>query len=163
VIVSLDIAAINSGSMRYACSRSDARAAAMSQRDPGYGAAGGTHGRAATGRDLAILRDSLRRLPGFAAVLSDSGRPALAAQVAGFDPVADLCDLLSRALEDAPPATLRESGIIRGGYHADLDELRRAREHGKEWIAGFSGRGPHRAGIRSCASASTRSSATTSR
>jgi DNA mismatch repair protein MutS len=104
---------------------------------------------AATGRDLAALRDSLRRLPGFASVLGDSGRPALAALVAGFDPVADLCDLLGRALEDSPPATLRESGIIRDGYHADLDELRRAREHGKEWIAGLQERERERTGIKS--------------
>jgi DNA mismatch repair protein MutS len=104
---------------------------------------------AATGRDLAGLRDSLRRLPAFCAALGESGKPALAALVQDFDILPDLCDLLSRALEDSPPPTLRESGIIRDGYSPELDELRQARDHGKEWIAGLQARERERTGIKS--------------
>ena len=104
---------------------------------------------AATGRDLAGLRDSLRRLPAFCAALGESGKPALAALVQDFDTLPDLCDLLSRALEDSPPPTLRESGIIRDGYSPELDELRQARAHGKEWIAGLQARERERTGIKS--------------
>ncbi len=103
----------------------------------------------ATGRDLAILRDSLRRLPEFQLTLMNSAQPALQALVTDFDPLADLCDLLLRALEDSPPPTLRESGIIRDGYSADLDELRAARAHGKEWIAGLQERERERTGVKS--------------
>ncbi len=104
---------------------------------------------AATGRDLAALRDSLQRLPHFAAALSGSGRPALASLVADFDPLADLCELLTRALEEAPPPTLREPGIIRAGYSADLDDLRRTRTQGKGWIAGLQQREREQTGIKS--------------
>jgi len=104
---------------------------------------------AATGRDLAGLRDSLRRLPAFSAALAESGKPALTALVQDFDPLVDLCELLGRALEDSPPPTLRESGIIRDGYSADLDELRQARAHGKEWIAGLQERERERTGVKS--------------
>jgi len=104
---------------------------------------------AATGRDLAGLRDSLGRLPAFSAALGESGKPALTALVQDFDPLVDLCELLGRALEDSPPPTLRESGIIRDGYSADLDELRQARAHGKEWIAGLQERERGRTGVKS--------------
>ncbi len=103
----------------------------------------------ASGRDLAGLRDSLGRLPGLAASLAGSGKPALASLVADFDSLPDLCDLLGRALEDSPPPTLREGGVIRPGYSAELDELREARTKGKEWIAGLQERERARTGIKS--------------
>jgi DNA mismatch repair protein MutS len=103
----------------------------------------------ATGRDLAGFRDSLRRLPGFAELLARSGHGALSALVAGFDPVSDLCELLGRAIEDSPPATIREGGVIRPGYSAELDELRDARAKGKEWIAGLQERARRETGIKS--------------
>jgi DNA mismatch repair protein MutS len=110
-------------------------------------------GRAAVGtatpRDLAGLRDSLRALPEFADALAQAGRPPLQELVCGFDPLADLCDLLGRAIEDSPPALLREGGVIRSGYSADLDELREARAKGKEWIAGLQERAREETGIKS--------------
>jgi DNA mismatch repair protein MutS len=103
----------------------------------------------ATGRDLAGLRDSLRRLPAFAASLAQSGSSALEALVDGFDAVADLCDLLSRSIVDSPPASLREMDLIRAGYSQELDDLREARTRGKGWIAGLQERERKRTGIKS--------------
>ena len=103
----------------------------------------------ATGRDLAGLRDSLARLPELAAALASSGRPALSSSVAGFDPVSELHDLLARSLEDSPPLAVRDGGSIRAGYSSELDELREARTHGKEWIAGLQERERAATGIRS--------------
>jgi DNA mismatch repair protein MutS len=132
------------------------------ERPVGRAAAG-----AATPRDLAGVRDSLRALPEFAATLSGSkgtvgghadgdasttlsaGMPALQALVAGFDPVADLCELLGRAIEDSPPALLREGGVIRAGYSPELDDLREARGKGKDWIAGLQERARAETGIKS--------------
>jgi DNA mismatch repair protein MutS len=103
----------------------------------------------ASGRDLAGLRDSLHKLPEFAAALASSRRRPLETLVGEFDPVADLCELLSRALAESPPATIREPGIIRVGYSPELDELRQASAQGKEWIAGLQERERQRTGIRS--------------
>jgi len=111
----------------------------------------------ATGRDLAGLRDSLKQLPALAAILAEPAatgetsqtRRRLGELVTGFDPVADLCELLSRALEDSPSASVREGGVIRAGYSRELDELRAARTHGKEWIAGLQERERQRTGIKS--------------
>ena len=104
---------------------------------------------AATARDFAGLRDSLRRLPAFAACLTGSENPALQSLVEGFDPLPDLCDLLSRALVDSPPTNPREPGIFQAGYSDELDELREARTLGKEWIAGLQARAREETGIKS--------------
>jgi DNA mismatch repair protein MutS len=69
--------------------------------------------------------------------------------VADFDPVADLCEVLTRALEEAPPANVRDGGSIRAGYSAELDELREARAHGKDWIASLQERERERTGAKS--------------
>ena len=45
--------------------------------------------------------------------------------------------LVRRHVVDEPPLNPREGGLIRPGYHADLDELRDIARGGKEWIARF--------------------------
>jgi DNA mismatch repair protein MutS len=114
------------------------------ERPVGRAAAG-----AATPRDLSGVRDSLGALPDFASALAQSGRPALQTLVADFDPVPDLCELLGRAIEDSPPALLREGGVIRADYSPELDELREARAKGKDWIAGLQQRARAETGIKS--------------
>jgi len=46
----------------------------------------------------------------------------------------ELAEKLGRAVVDDPPLVLKEGGIFRDGYDADLDELRRASRDGKNWI-----------------------------
>ena len=46
-----------------------------------------------------------------------------------------LAEKLGRAVVDDPPLVLKEGGIFRDGYDADLDELRRASREGKNWIS----------------------------
>jgi DNA mismatch repair protein MutS len=45
-----------------------------------------------------------------------------------------LAEMLGRAVVDDPPLALKEGGIFRDEYDADLDELRRASHEGKNWI-----------------------------
>ena len=46
-----------------------------------------------------------------------------------------LVELIARAIVDEPPLALKEGGIIRDGFHTELDELRAASRSGKDWIA----------------------------
>jgi DNA mismatch repair protein MutS len=50
-------------------------------------------------------------------------------------PMPDLVELIGRAIVDEPPLAIKEGGIIRDGFSADLDELRTAQRGGKDWIA----------------------------
>jgi len=60
-----------------------------------------------------------------------------------------LAEKLGRAVVDDPPLALKEGGIFRDGYDADLDELRRASREGKNWIGQLQEREIAATGIKS--------------
>ncbi|HID05704.1 MAG TPA: DNA mismatch repair protein MutS, partial [Armatimonadetes bacterium] len=109
--------------------------------------------RAATGtanaRDLVAVRTALEIVPRVQALLCDATSSLLERLRQEMHAVNDLRELLQRALVDEPPATVREGGMIREGYHAELDELRHISAHGKELIASLEERERRRTGIKS--------------
>ena len=52
-------------------------------------------------------------------------------------------------LVDAPPATLTDGGLIRDGYHPDVDQLRQIARGGKDYIARLQATERDRTGIAS--------------
>jgi DNA mismatch repair protein MutS len=89
----------------------------------------------ATPRDLAGLRNSLAPLPALRTLLGQRKASRWKEIEAGWDELADVRDLLEKALVEAPPLSLADGGVIREGYHAELDELRKLSHSGKETIA----------------------------
>jgi DNA mismatch repair protein MutS len=100
-------------------------------------------------RDLAQLRDALSCLIEVQAILSEQDSPLLSelAQQAGTHPESQA--LLATALVEAPPAILRDGGVIAAGYNADLDELRLISEHSDQYLADLETRERARTGIAS--------------
>src|SRR5207248_2562407 len=107
----------------------------------------------ATPRELGVLRDSLLRLPDVRSALDGleaRGRAALLEQAADrFDLLQDLGEELGRALVERPPAQASDGDGIRAGYDRELDELKDARDGGKQYIAGLQARERERTGIAS--------------
>jgi len=107
----------------------------------------------ATPRDLGALRDSILRLPDVRAALDGleaRGRAAPLEEVADrFDLLQDVGDELARALVDHPPLQAPDGDAIRGGYDRELDDLKDARDGGKQYIAGLQARERERTGIAS--------------
>ncbi len=102
----------------------------------------------ANARDLLGLAQSLQRLPHIHTVFSgtpleDRTQPLAAGELA------ELEALLSRAVAEEPPLSLREGGLIRDGYCAELDELRSLRSNAREWIASLEAREREESGIKS--------------
>src|SRR5437879_13666539 len=60
-----------------------------------------------------------------------------------------LAEKLTKALVDDPPLALKEGGIFRDGYDADLDELRNGSRDGKNWISQLQEREIAATGIKS--------------
>src|SRR5262245_6231166 len=60
-----------------------------------------------------------------------------------------LAEKLANALLDDPPLALKEGGIFRDGYDADLDALRHASREGKSWISQLQEREIAATGIKS--------------
>ncbi len=100
-------------------------------------------------RDLRALADSLGRLPGLRAVTERLAADLARRLAADIAEPPGLRERLERALVDDPPAGLRDGGMIRAGYHAELDDLRRAAREGRDWIARFQAEEQQRTGIAS--------------
>ncbi len=81
--------------------------------------------RSARPRDLVTLRLALHALPTFQALLTPLEAPLLQDLRRALAPQALLGDLLQRAIIDQPPVLIRDGGVIREGYHPELDQLRR--------------------------------------
>ena len=60
----------------------------------------------------------------------------------------DICSLLSRAIDDEAPLTVREGGMIRDGYYGELDELRDISNNGKTYLAELEQREREATGIK---------------
>ncbi|MGH7317254.1 MAG: DNA mismatch repair protein MutS, partial [Candidatus Rokuibacteriota bacterium] len=125
--------------------------AAVRRRLEGVGDLERLTSRAALGvahaRDLIALRGFLARLPGLAEDLAALDGALLATLAEEITPLPDLQKLLEEALEDDPPLALKEGGLIREGWSAELRELKRAARQGKEWIASLEQRERERTGI----------------
>ena len=68
-------------------------------------------------RDLMAMRSTLGQLPKITSVISE--------QVSGSSGQWTVCEeqysLLQNAIDDEPPATLQNTGVIKPGYSAELD------------------------------------------
>jgi DNA mismatch repair protein MutS len=89
----------------------------------------------ANARDLVGLGHSIEFLPRIKDLINGMGEGILARVEGELDPLTDVAQLIRRSIVDNPPFSLREGGMIRDGYHPELDELRSMRRDGKQWIA----------------------------
>jgi len=109
--------------------------------------------RAGTGRasprDLAAIARTLRLLPVIKGKLQDCRAGLLRELLQFLEPCPELAKTLDAALAEDPPANAREGGMIRGGYDAQLDELRETARSGKEWLAQYQAQECARTGIAS--------------
>lgn len=89
----------------------------------------------ANAREVRQLYDSLGRIPEIKELLSEVDDTLLSTIAGQLTVLTGLQDRLDAALVDAPPAGIREGGMIRDGYSEELDEIRDIARHGKEFIA----------------------------
>ncbi len=100
-------------------------------------------------RDLLALSTSLAKLPAVRAALSHFPAARLQTLHAQCDELADLRQRIQSSLEDEPPLTLSDGGVIRGGVDPTLDELRDLSRNSKQYIAQIEQRERQRTGINS--------------
>ena len=88
-------------------------------------------------RELILLRNSAAALPALKEHLDAASSPLLGELGQTIDPLDDIRELVQKAIQDEPPIALREGGIIREGFNAELDELRAVQRDGKQWLAAY--------------------------
>ena len=103
--------------------------------------------RVATGharpRDLVGILRTLETMPDLIALCG----PGYYLPEHRLSPCLDLADLLKRALDDEPAQTLKDGGVIRAGYDADLDQWRNLRSDVARHLADIEQRERQRSGI----------------
>ena len=103
----------------------------------------------ANARDLIALKLSLQMLPNITAALADVQARMLQQSAGEISTYDDDVALLSRAIVDEPGLTIREGGIIKDGYNAELDEYRRISRDSKSMLQEIEEREKAETGIKS--------------
>ena len=86
-------------------------------------------------RDLTAFASSLSMLPSVKYLLEGFQSERLTKIGEELDPLEDIRTLITDAIAEEPPVSVREGGIIREGFHAEVDRLRAAKTDGKTWLA----------------------------
>jgi len=103
----------------------------------------------ANARDLLALKNSLQVLPSIKDLLGGVKACLLKEIRKKMSTLDSLRELLEKSLEENPPAGLREGGLIKSGFHEEVDYLRSVSKNGKKWLSDLEARERSRTGIKS--------------
>lgn len=95
------------------------------------------------GRDLIALKTSIKNSLEIFKLLK--GNPIYDIDV---KVLVEIYNMVEKAIVDEPPFSIREGGIIKPGYNADLDELHGISKDGKDYILEIENRERERTGIK---------------
>ncbi|MEW6365748.1 MAG: DNA mismatch repair protein MutS [Acidobacteriota bacterium] len=98
-------------------------------------------------RDLIQLGRSLEPAPECLRHVESLRAALFGALASGWDCCTDLADLIAKSILPSPAAVLKEGGIIRDGWNAELDELRALSRDSKSTIVAMEARERDRTGI----------------
>ena len=103
---------------------------------------------AVNARECLSLLSTLGTIPRLRALGERFESSLIRETVARLNPMPELADELSRAIDPEAPLSVKDGGIIRAGYSAELDELRNISANGKGYIAAIETRERERTGIK---------------
>ncbi len=101
----------------------------------------------ANAKELKSLEATILKLPEIKAQLSGCSAAMLRDIYSSIDLLSDVSQLIGAAIVDEPPFSLREGGMIRQGYNAEIDELRSVMEDGADIIASIEAKQKEKTGI----------------
>ncbi len=101
----------------------------------------------ATPRDLVAMLRSLDQVPAIREVLTGLESSLLEVLVENTDELPDIRALITRSINEDPPAKVVDGGVIRDGYSPELDELRSISRNAKQIIATLEATERGRSGI----------------
>ena len=89
----------------------------------------------ANARDLKAIGESIKNLPEIKALISTFASSTFKTITKELDTLDDIYELLSKAIDDNPPLTIREGGMIKPGFNTDVDYYRSIKDGGKDIMA----------------------------
>ena len=99
-------------------------------------------------RDLTAFKNSIHMLPPIKLLLSDFHCALLTDICENLDTLDDLFGLIDGAIDEEPPITVHDGGMIREGFHPEVDKLRKAKTEGKSWLAKLEAKERDKTGIK---------------
>lgn len=103
----------------------------------------------ANARDLLAVGKTLTKIPVLRRLLEAAASSELQHLAGRLGDLPEVTETLKNALVDDAPHTLKEGGLIRFGYHPELDQLLTAARDGRKWVAALEQSERERTGIRS--------------
>ena len=103
---------------------------------------------AVNARECLSLSHTLSVIPRIRDIGGDFDAALMRRLLAQLDPMPELHAKLEAAIDPEAPLSVKDGGIIREGYNAELDELRAISENGKGYIAAMEARERERTGIK---------------
>ena len=100
-------------------------------------------------RDLNALREALAAAPSLHQLLINIKTLAMASRLEHFCPEPLIHARLAAAIKDEPSIMIRDGGVIRDGFNAELDELRGMQSNASSFLLDFEARERARTGIAS--------------
>ena len=102
----------------------------------------------ANAKDLVAIRESIKSLPQIKSMISKFCGNCIREIAENLDVLEDVYKILSDALVDEPPFTIREGGMIRGGFNEEVDYYRSIKENGKSIMESIEQREKDATGIK---------------
>src|SRR3989339_203348 len=88
----------------------------------------------ANAKDLIALKESLNEIPGIK-MLTKKFTSLLLSQISLISDLPEVKEIINSSITENPPFQIKDGGLIKDGYNAELDELRKITRGGKSWIA----------------------------
>ena len=102
----------------------------------------------ANARDMLLVAETAHRFPEIKAATQKANSKLLKEIHGTIDPLEDIAQLIDDAIEPEAPATVRDGGLIRDGYHEEVDSLRNIMRHGTDFLTDIEMRERERTGIK---------------
>jgi len=103
---------------------------------------------ATNARDLIALKNSITPLKKIRELLGEIPKGEIINEMlSNWDDLSDIRELINISINDDPPLSLKDGGLIKDGYNRELDEFRGVRRNGRDWIVGMEVAERERTGI----------------
>ncbi len=102
----------------------------------------------ANAKDLRAVAATAAVLPELRLLLEDCQSEELARIWRELDTLEDICAEINAAICEEPPFTVREGGMILGGYDPEVDKLRSIMTDGQSWVERVAAEEKERTGIK---------------
>ncbi|MBO4346943.1 MAG: DNA mismatch repair protein MutS [Lachnospiraceae bacterium] len=99
-------------------------------------------------KDMIAIKESLRMIPYIKNSLMNCDITLIKKLYDDIDPLIDVFEKIDDSIQEDPPFSVREGGIIKDNFNEDVDYLRKSKTEGKVWLANLESEEKERTGIK---------------